>query len=164
VEAAAGNRVSSELVAGDRDNDLPGTAQSRRCRPRPRAIGARVHHARRRPRPEFSRFLYTAVGGDRHWLDRLQWTLRQWTDWLARPGAENWFAWVNGAPAGYVELNAAMHDDGTHAEIAFFFVVTFINGTGNILLFIYPNELFPTQGRASAAGSATARRCSSARR
>jgi GNAT superfamily N-acetyltransferase len=181
----------------------------------------------RRPRPsrasttspEFSRFLYTAVGGDRHWLDRLRWTLRQWTDWLSRPGAENWVAWVNGAPAGYVELNAAIHDDGTHAEIAFsgllpryigrglggqllahgitkawtvherfpelpsvtrvwvhtcsldgphalanyqalafFFLVTFINGTGNILLFSYPNELFPTQVRASAVGSATARR------
>jgi GNAT superfamily N-acetyltransferase len=70
--------------------------------------------------PEFSRFLYTAVGGDWHWLNRLPWTLQQWTNWLSRPGAEDWVAWVNGAPAGYVELDAATHDDGTHAEIASF--------------------------------------------
>jgi GNAT superfamily N-acetyltransferase len=70
--------------------------------------------------PEFSRFLYTAVGGDWHWLDRLPWTLQQWTDWLSRPGSETWVAWINGAPAGYVELDAVTPDDGTHAEIAYF--------------------------------------------
>jgi GNAT superfamily N-acetyltransferase len=70
--------------------------------------------------PEFCRFLFTAVGGDWHWLDRLPWTLQQWTDWVSRPGSETWIAWVNGAPAGYVELGAAAHDDGTHAEIVYF--------------------------------------------
>lgn len=38
----------------------------------------------------------------------------------------------------------------------FFFLFTLINGAGNILVFIYPNELFPTQIRASAVGLATA--------
>lgn len=30
--------------------------------------------------PELNRFLYTAVGGDWHWADRLGWTWRQWHD------------------------------------------------------------------------------------
>ena len=29
------------------------------------------------PSPEFNRFLYTAVGGDWYWVDRLSWTYRQ---------------------------------------------------------------------------------------
>ncbi|MBV6762836.1 MFS transporter [Rhodococcus opacus] len=40
--------------------------------------------------------------------------------------------------------------------MTFFFLFTLINGTGNILVFIYPNELFPTHIRASAVGLATA--------
>ncbi|MEQ3552106.1 GNAT family N-acetyltransferase [Pseudonocardia nematodicida] len=70
--------------------------------------------------PEFGRFLYTAVGGDWHWRDRLGWTLRQWTEQLSRPGSETWVAWVRGAPAGYIELDGVAHDDGTHTEIAYF--------------------------------------------
>lgn len=70
--------------------------------------------------PEFSRFLYTAVGGDWHWLDRLGWTLDDWTQWLSRPGSETWVSWTNGAPAGYVELAAEPTESGTHVEIAYF--------------------------------------------
>ncbi|WP_159706609.1 MFS transporter [Arthrobacter sp. 18067] len=40
--------------------------------------------------------------------------------------------------------------------MTFFFLFALINGAGNILVFIYPNELFPTQLRASAVGLATA--------
>ena len=32
------------------------------------------------PSPEFSRFLYTAVGGDWYWTDRLIWTHKQWSE------------------------------------------------------------------------------------
>src|SRR5690606_24464574 len=56
------------------------------------------------PSPEFSRFLYTAVGGDWRWTDRLPWSWRQWKEWLDRPGTETWVAWLRGTPAGYVEL------------------------------------------------------------
>jgi len=69
--------------------------------------------------PEFSRFLYTAVGGDWRWTDRSPWTIARWKEWLSRQGSETWVAWVGGAPAGYVEL-AAEHDEGTHSEIAHF--------------------------------------------
>jgi GNAT superfamily N-acetyltransferase len=54
--------------------------------------------------PEFARFLYTAVGGSWHWNGKLSWDWNRWVEWLSRPGAENWVAWVSGVPAGYVAL------------------------------------------------------------
>jgi GNAT superfamily N-acetyltransferase len=80
--------------------------------------------------PEFSRYLYTAVGGDWHWLGRLSWTLQQWTDWLSRPGSETWVMWVHGAPAGYVELDATAVGADTHAEIAYFGLLPRYMGQG----------------------------------
>ena len=56
------------------------------------------------PLPELNRFLYTAVGGEWYWLDRLSWTYQQWLDWLDRPAVETWVAYVSGTPAGYFEL------------------------------------------------------------
>ncbi|MFF0376127.1 GNAT family N-acetyltransferase [Actinoplanes missouriensis] len=77
--------------------------------------------------PELSRFLYTAVGGDWFWTDRLSWTWAQWQDWLTRPGVETWVASVRGTPAGYVEL------DGRHpgaVEIAYFGLLPQFAGLG----------------------------------
>ena len=34
------------------------------------------------PSPEFSRFLYTSVGGDWYWRDRLKWTDDRWAAYL----------------------------------------------------------------------------------
>jgi GNAT superfamily N-acetyltransferase len=56
--------------------------------------------------PEFNRYMYTAVGGDWWWVDRLSWTWQQWLDWLQRPEVETWCLWVKGTPAGYFELEA----------------------------------------------------------
>jgi hypothetical protein len=53
------------------------------------------------PSPELSRFLYTAVGGDWYWTDRLPWTYERWLAWLDRAGVETWVASVDGTPAGY---------------------------------------------------------------
>ena len=41
------------------------------------------------PLPEFNRFLYTAVGGDWYWVDRLSWTYHQWREWVDRPPKVN---------------------------------------------------------------------------
>lgn len=82
------------------------------------------------PSPEFVRFLYAAVGGDWSWTDRLPWSLGQWNEWLARPGSETWVSWINGTPAGYVELAAETRDDATHVEIAYFGLLPRFIGRG----------------------------------
>jgi len=64
------------------------------------------------PSPEFSRFLYTAVGGRWHWLARLGWSYAEWERHLDRPEVETWVAYIRGTPAGYFELEARP-DDGT---------------------------------------------------
>ncbi len=94
--------------------------------PEPPAAVVRVGE----PSPEFARFLYTAVGGDWYWTERLPWSLAQWTGWLARPGCETWVSWINGTPAGYVELGAQVRDDGTHAEIVYFGLLPRFIGRG----------------------------------
>lgn len=64
--------------------------QTSRAEPRPaKALDVPVQIVRAElPSPELSRFLYTAVGGDLFWVDRLPWTWQQWYDWLTQPGVE----------------------------------------------------------------------------
>ena len=57
-----------------------------------------------RPSPEYNRFLYTAVGGDWYWTDRLPWTYQQWHELVDRPEFQTWVAYVSGSPAGYFAL------------------------------------------------------------
>lgn len=78
--------------------------------------------------PELNRFLYTAVGGDWHWIDRLGWTWQQWHDWLSRPRVETWVAYLSGTPAGYVELDGATQPDDI--EIAYFGLLPAFVGKG----------------------------------
>jgi GNAT superfamily N-acetyltransferase len=77
--------------------------------------------------PEFSRFLYTAVGGNWYWIDRLDWTYRQWLDYLDRPELETWVGYVEGAPAGYFELERQAEGD---VEIAYFGLLPQFIGRG----------------------------------
>jgi GNAT superfamily N-acetyltransferase len=56
------------------------------------------------PSPELSRFLYTAVGGDWWWTNRLGWTYDRWLAHLDRPALQTWVGYVSGTPAGYFEL------------------------------------------------------------
>ncbi|MFK8905756.1 GNAT family N-acetyltransferase [Streptomyces sp. YS-3] len=88
------------------------------------AAGVRIVRAEV-PSPEFSRFLYTAVGGDIRWTDRLSWTYAAWQEFLSRPGVETWVAYENGTPAGYVELEA--QDEGA-VEIVYFGLVPAFRG------------------------------------
>ncbi|HEX3588169.1 MAG TPA: GNAT family N-acetyltransferase [Pseudonocardiaceae bacterium] len=80
--------------------------------------------------PEFCRFLYTAVGGDWHWTERLPWTLAEWTDWLSRPGSETWALWVRDTPAGFVELDAQPGPHATQVELAYFGLLPRFIGRG----------------------------------
>lgn len=77
--------------------------------------------------PAFNRFLYTAVGGDWNWTDRLPWTHRQWQEYLDRPGTETWVAWVRGTPAGYAELTPTGPGE---VELVYFGLVPAFHGRG----------------------------------
>jgi len=77
----------------------------------PRPDGATLRRAAL-PSPELSRYLYTAVGGDHYWTDRLGWTFSDWMDYLDRPELETWLASRHGTIAGYFELEA--QEGGSH--------------------------------------------------
>jgi ribosomal protein S18 acetylase RimI-like enzyme len=79
------------------------------------------------PSPEFSRFLYTAVGGDWRWTGRLRWNYDQWLRYLERPEVETWVAYVSGTPAGYVEM---MEHDANEVEIVQFGLLPRFIGRG----------------------------------
>ncbi|SCK42898.1 GNAT family N-acetyltransferase [Streptomyces sp. WMMB 322] len=85
----------------------------------------------------FSRFLYSEVGADVEWVDRLPWTREQWHRWLDRPGVETWVAWERGTPAGYIELDGATEDTsgratrpGATVEISYFGLLPAFRGRG----------------------------------
>lgn len=82
-----------------------------------------------RPSPELSRFFYREVGGDWYWLDRLGWTYDQWVAWVTAPGHELWSAWMDGIPAGYVELDRSSGGPGS-VEIAYFGLLPAFTGQG----------------------------------
>ncbi|MBE9078078.1 GNAT family N-acetyltransferase [Romeria aff. gracilis LEGE 07310] len=61
--------------------------------------------------PEFSRFLYSAVGGQWYWLGRLDWTYQRWLDYLSQESMRTWVGYVGGNPAGFFELSRAEAGD-----------------------------------------------------
>ena len=79
------------------------------------------------PCPELNRFLYTAVGGDWYWIDRLPWTYAQWREWVEQPTLETWIAYVAGTPAGYFELEAQAEGN---VELVYFGLLPQFIGTG----------------------------------
>lgn len=98
------------------------------------------------PSPELGRFLYTAVGGDWYWTDRLAWSYEQWRNWLSRPGVETWVAYVGGTPAGYVELDS--QPDGLVEISCFGLLRPFIGqGLGGHLLTVGTSRAWDLAGR-----------------
>lgn len=79
------------------------------------------------PFPELSRFFYTAVGGDRYWMERLPWTYARWLEYLGRPELQTWAFSVGGVPAGYSEVEAQPLGD---VEIVKFGLVPAFIGQG----------------------------------
>jgi GNAT superfamily N-acetyltransferase len=79
------------------------------------------------PCPALNRFLYTAVGGDWYWLDRLGWSYEQWQMYLERAEVETWVAYVSGTPAGYFELEMQA---GGNVEIVYFGLLPQFIGRG----------------------------------
>jgi GNAT superfamily N-acetyltransferase len=79
------------------------------------------------PCPALNRFLYTAVGGDWYWLQRLSWSYEQWRSYLERAEVETWVAYVSGTPAGYFELETQA---GENVEITNFGLLPQFIGRG----------------------------------
>lgn len=77
--------------------------------------------------PSFWRFLYTQVGRDHHWVDRLPWSADEICAYLAAPSVSLWLMTVWGAPAGYFELR---RDAENGIEIAYFGVLREFHGRG----------------------------------
>lgn len=77
--------------------------------------------------PAFSRHLYCAVGGDWHWRDRLTWSHQRWLAYLDRPEVQTWVMYLEGAPAGYIELEQQAQTD---VEIAYFGLIPEFTGRG----------------------------------
>ncbi|TVQ99504.1 MAG: GNAT family N-acetyltransferase [Spirochaetaceae bacterium] len=107
-------RSSSELKAAD-----PARLKT--------SIGEPQIHRSEIPSPELSRFLYTAVGGPWHWLERLPWTWDEWMTWLEAPGVETWYGTVRGTPFGYGELHRA---PGGEVELVYFGLLPRFIGCG----------------------------------
>ena len=76
--------------------------------------------------PELNRFMYTAVGGDYHWIDRLGWNWDQWYNYLTENKVETWIAYVKGTPAGYYDLEFVDNE----AKIAYFGLMNAFTGRG----------------------------------
>jgi GNAT superfamily N-acetyltransferase len=69
------------------------------------------------PQPELNRFFYCTVGGDWYWINRLDWTYSQWSNYVNRPELQTWIVTVDRVPAGYFELELQPGDD---LEIVYF--------------------------------------------
>jgi GNAT superfamily N-acetyltransferase len=77
--------------------------------------------------PSFFRYLYAAVGGPYHWVDRLPWTDEDIRAYLATPGVSLWVLYSAGAPAGYFELKRC---EDASVEIAYFGLLQEFIGRG----------------------------------
>ena len=77
--------------------------------------------------PALWRRLYTEVGREYHWVDRLVWSDADIARYLADPRLELWILREAGEPAGYFELLA--HGDGA-VEIAYFGLLPHAVGRG----------------------------------
>jgi ribosomal protein S18 acetylase RimI-like enzyme len=84
----------------------------------------------RAPSPDFYRFLYSTVGRNYHWTDRLDWSDEQLVTYLARPEVTLLPLYVRGTPAGYIELDRASDAAETDTEVVYFGLFPAFQGRG----------------------------------
>jgi GNAT superfamily N-acetyltransferase len=77
--------------------------------------------------PVFWRFLYSEIGRDHHWIDRLPWSTEEVQAYLADPQVTIWLLSVWASPAGYFELRRDAHGG---VEIAYFGLLKHFHGRG----------------------------------
>jgi GNAT superfamily N-acetyltransferase len=66
--------------------------------------------------PEFNAFLYSLVGKQWDWTDRLAWEREKWDELVSSPNLRTWVAYCDGIIAGYFELRK----EGGDVEILYF--------------------------------------------
>lgn len=77
--------------------------------------------------PSFFRYLYSEVGRNYHWVDRLGWTNEQIRAYINQSSVTLWVLYCAGAPGGYFELR--QHEDDS-VEIAYFGLLEEFIGRG----------------------------------
>lgn len=77
--------------------------------------------------PSFWRFLYTEIGHEHLWVDRLPWSVDEIRGYLGDPLVSIWLLTVWASPAGYFELRRA--PDGS-VEIVYFGLLKHFHGRG----------------------------------
>jgi GNAT superfamily N-acetyltransferase len=77
--------------------------------------------------PSFFRYLYSEVGRNYHWVDRLGWTNEQIRAYISQPSVTLWVLYCAGAPGGYFELRQYEDDS---VEIAYFGLLEEFIGRG----------------------------------
>ena len=77
--------------------------------------------------PGFWRFLYTEVGRQYRWIDRLAWTDEEIAAYLSRPANQLWVLKTGGSVAGYFELR---RDEDESIEIAYIGLLPAFVGRG----------------------------------
>jgi hypothetical protein len=93
---------------------------------RPPAAEHRIEQVLQPP-AAFARYLYSAVGGDWHWTDRLTWSKKRWESYLARAEVQLHTLQIGGAPVGYVELEG---QPGGHVQLVYFGLIAERIGQG----------------------------------
>jgi GNAT superfamily N-acetyltransferase len=81
---------------------------------------------------QFNRFLYTLVGSEWSWFEKLSWTDGQWASYAESDALRTFVGYFDGSPAGYFELKNVQGE----VEIAYFGLAPrFIGqGLGGLLL------------------------------
>jgi GNAT superfamily N-acetyltransferase len=77
--------------------------------------------------PAFWRFLYSEIGREHQWVDRLPWTTQEISAYLADPQVSIWLLRAWASPAGYFELR---RDADNGVEIAYFGLLKHFHGRG----------------------------------
>ena len=94
--------------------------------------------------PAFWRFLYSEIGREYRWVDRLPWSTEEIQAYLSDPLVSIWLLTVWGTPAGYFELR---RDEKEGIEIAYF-------GLFKRLSWPWIGRPFPHPGRRNTRGTA----------
>lgn len=77
--------------------------------------------------PSFWRFLYTEIGHEHQWVDRLPWSVDEIRGYLGDPLVSIWLLTVWASPAGYFELR---RDAEGGVELVYFGLLKHFHGRG----------------------------------